>query len=515
MDRYKLLNALDNPSYIDKIEYDQLENVIETYPYFQTGYLLLAQKIAHTTHALPESQLATIATHIGNREILYKMLHPTDVDFIEQPLSQEILNQLQQEASSNELPLLPDIVEETITQGENIDNLLNPPNLVTDNTQNSPILDQPLPAIVEQEQMVEEKSIVTKEETAEEIVQDLSSDISNTIVTTQTIVEEPFTDASVQELIDKTDEQLEQILQDAPDDIDNTTNDSLLSTGEINEKARQQVEQELLKRLNANPPTELPPPPPPVLSSDTADLSGVIQQEVRQLIKQKVEKDLAKIHEAEKNIETRELSFIQESIKEHDDLMEQLQDKMAVYKQSLPSQNIDDIDKETPAKDLTLEDHSIEANPDLMFDLQAKLAAFKAANKDTHLEAGNNDFAVDQSESSSSIDELLSDFEAYKQQKSKFSEQEPLKEEATIQQAPPVEDNTPSIEKIDSPPIRTEENAVNVGREGIALSEMMIKVYVRQGNFDKAIQTYRQLSLEYPEKSAYFAAKIQELQNKQ
>ena len=258
MDRYKLLNALDNPSYIDKIEYDQLENVIETYPYFQTGYLLLAQKIAHTTHALPESQLATIATHIGNREILYKMLHPTDVDFIEQPLSQEILNQLQQEASSNELPLLPDIVEETITQGENIDNLLNPPNLVTDNTQNSPILDQPLPAIVEQEQMVEEKSIVTKEETAEEIVQDLSSDISNTIVTTQTIVEEPFTDASVQELIDKTDEQLEQILQDAPDDIDNTTNDSLLSTGEINEKARQQVEQELLKRLNANPPTELP-----------------------------------------------------------------------------------------------------------------------------------------------------------------------------------------------------------------------------------------------------------------
>lgn len=515
MDRYKLLNALDNPSYIDKIAYDQLENVIETYPYFQTGYLLLAQKMAHTIHTLPESQLATIATHIGNREILYKMLHPTDVDFIEQPLSQEILNQLQQEASSNELPLLPDIAEETITQGENIDDLLNPPILVTNNTQNPPALDQSIPFVVEQEQMVEEKITIIQQEPTQEIVQDVSNDIPNTTVTTQTIVEEPITDASVQELINKTDEQLEQILQDDSDSIDNTTNDSLLSTGEINEKARQQVEQELLKRLNVNTRTELPPPPPPILSSDTADLSGVIQQEVRQLIKQKVEKDLAKIHEAEKNIETRELSFIQESIKEHDDLMEQLQDKIATYKQNLPSQNIDDIDKETPAKDLTLEDHSIEANPDLMFDLQAKLAAFKAANEDAHPEVDNNDFAVDQSESSSSIDELLSDFEAYKQQKSKFSEQEPASEEVTIQQQPPVENDTPDIEKIDSPPIRTEENAVNVGREGIALSEMMIKVYVRQGNFDKAIQTYRQLSLEYPEKSAYFAAKIQELQNKQ
>lgn len=44
------------------------------------------------------------------------------------------------------------------------------------------------------------------------------------------------------------------------------------------------------------------------------------------------------------------------------------------------------------------------------------------------------------------------------------------------------------------------------------VSESLAKLYVKQELYDKALETYRKLSLQIPEKSAYFAARIKEVE---
>ena len=67
-------------------------------------------------------------------------------------------------------------------------------------------------------------------------------------------------------------------------------------------------------------------------------------------------------------------------------------------------------------------------------------------------------------------------------------------------------------EEDDNIPEAVFEMAINsIDREDIMVSEPLAEIHIKQGRLDKAIEIYRKLSLQNPEKKTYFAAKINHL----
>ncbi len=61
------------------------------------------------------------------------------------------------------------------------------------------------------------------------------------------------------------------------------------------------------------------------------------------------------------------------------------------------------------------------------------------------------------------------------------------------------------------------ENRLNVAEKSITENDELITdtlagIYLQQKNYDKALKAYKKLSLKYPEKSIYFAARIEEIE---
>lgn len=122
-----------------------------------------------------------------------------------------------------------------------------------------------------------------------------------------------------------------------------------------------------------------------------------------------------------------------------------------------------------------------------------------------------------------SLDELkaivanrLRELEEEKRQREEQNEAAPQKKMSRKELIDKFIAENPSISKPKAEfynPISVAQNSIT--DKGEIVSETLAKIYVKQGYFEKAISIYEKLSLKNPEKSIYFAAQIEQIQESQ
>lgn len=75
MNRDKFIDYLDNPETLDADNLEELRGVLHEYPYFQTAHMLMVKVLSNLQDMRFNNQLKFSAAHIGNRHILYNLIH--------------------------------------------------------------------------------------------------------------------------------------------------------------------------------------------------------------------------------------------------------------------------------------------------------------------------------------------------------------------------------------------------------------------------------------------------------
>lgn len=153
---------------------------------------------------------------------------------------------------------------------------------------------------------------------------------------------------------------------------------------------------------------------------------------------------------------------------------------------------LEDLNEEEIAR---LANRDNQVIPDEPFQLQKAASEVEADSRQSFNSwlGANKNYVPDEKEDESAIRALVNDFSAFDPSQNLYGEVEKPKQEFFS----PTKKARESLREDDLP-----------------VSETLAKIYVMQGNYPKAIESYTQLSLKYPEKKIFFANLIAELTQK-
>jgi hypothetical protein len=79
MNRDKFINYLNSTDELDVKNLEEIRGVLDEYPYFQTAHMLLLKTMDNIQDMRFDNQLKYSAAHIGNRHILFNLIHKPQI----------------------------------------------------------------------------------------------------------------------------------------------------------------------------------------------------------------------------------------------------------------------------------------------------------------------------------------------------------------------------------------------------------------------------------------------------
>ncbi len=96
MNRDKFIEYLDSPEKLDEENLNEIREVLDEYPYFQTAHMLLVKTLNNIKDYKFSSQLKISAAHIANRHILFNLVHNSNAAVEKESLADRILREIEE-----------------------------------------------------------------------------------------------------------------------------------------------------------------------------------------------------------------------------------------------------------------------------------------------------------------------------------------------------------------------------------------------------------------------------------
>ncbi len=103
MNAKQIIASLKNPALLHEVEIQELQEIIEVYPFFGHARLLLSKKMQQSHHLLLQKEIKKTAVSVPNRKAMYEYLYQKEIqETIAESIPQEIEKAIQVETTEIE-----------------------------------------------------------------------------------------------------------------------------------------------------------------------------------------------------------------------------------------------------------------------------------------------------------------------------------------------------------------------------------------------------------------------------
>lgn len=126
MNKSEFINHLEEPNKLGASQIEDIQSLVQDYPYFQSAHLLLTKAFHQSENFNFENQLRKTAAYAANRKVLHELLfsesiqEEPDQNIIEEPNPTETTEDIVPEASETEEELNSNTIEESVPENKEI-----------------------------------------------------------------------------------------------------------------------------------------------------------------------------------------------------------------------------------------------------------------------------------------------------------------------------------------------------------------------------------------------------------